>query len=172
MSISSHPEDKDEIEKKNRTEHVVIEDSKTGKKYVRIWRIEASREFILLMFVIVALLTVSLYNPYQLLQVAKDDVKNTERVIHNQENNWLQTKQFMQEQENSRITGGNDMLKMVFLFLLDGERDIGKLMAVHNISNDHFVDLNSTHYITEKGAFVLPQTVNFTNFFNHTGLTD
>jgi cell division protein FtsL len=172
MSISSHPEDKDEIEKKNRTEHVVIEDSKTGKKYVRIWRIEASREFILLMFIIVALLAVSLYNPYQLLQVTKEDVKNTDRIIYNQESNWDRIKQFITAQENSRISGGADLVKLLFLFHLDQERDISKIMKGHNISNTHFVDLNATHYITEKGAFLLPYNISFAKLFNHTGLTD
>ncbi len=174
MSVSSHPEDKD-VDNENgshRKEHIVVEDSNTGKKYVRIWRIEASREFILLMFIIVSLLAVSLYNPYQLLQVAKENKGNTDKIIENQERNWNKTQTFMTAQDEIQKNNGIDLVKLLFLFELDQERDTGKLMVEHNISNSHFVDLNSTHYMTEKGTFPLPYNINFTNLFNHTGLTD
>lgn len=161
MSVSSHNGDKEEKDKDIGT----IKDPNTGKKYVKIYRIEATREFILLMFIITALLAVSLYNPYQLVQ-------NTDRIISNQERNWIDVRNFIDNQENSRISSGADLVKLLFLFSLDGERDLGKLMEAHDLNNTHFVDLNSTHYITEKGSFPLPYNLSFANLFNHTGLTD
>lgn len=166
MSIDSHTPDKDEIDK----DVGIIEDPDNNKKYVKIYRIEASREFILLMFVIVALLAVSLYNPYQLLLVSKENVNNTNRIIDNQESNWIAVKKFIDDQEHSRISSGADLVKLVLLFQLDQERDVGKIMKYFNISNTHFVDLNKTHYITEKGAFPLPYNLSFSDLFNTSGL--
>lgn len=154
MSVSSRDEEKDTHKPRD---HVIDNE---GKKYLRIWRIEASREFVLLFMFLLVALAFFAYNPLQVVQ-------NTDKIIENQNFNWNKMNQFIDNLEKSRTVTGMDIIKLILLYDQDNERDIGKIMNHFNISNTHFVDVNGTHAITEKGSFKLPYAINMSGLYSN-----
>lgn len=140
---------------------------KDKRKYVRIWRLELSREFIFLMVVIVFATATALYNPIEIHKIAEQNnqinlqnLNNTNRIID-----------YLDISNRNDTASGMDLIKVILLYLQDNERDVGKLMTAHNISNTHFVQINGTHAITEAGVVKLPYIIDL-NISNLTQQTD
>lgn len=160
MSVSSRDEEKDTHKPKD---HVIPTDADKNKKYVRIWRIEASREFILLAMMLLIGLGFYAYNPLQVNL-------NTQQILSNQDGNSGKLSALIQGLDDAQKNSGLPFIKLLLLFDLDHERDINKIMEKLDIPNTHFVDVNGTHAFTEQGSFKLPYDVsNITSLFNETG---
>ena len=130
------------------------------KKYVRIWRIEASKEFIIFMSVIVFAIATSIYNPIeirkigeQLVIIATQNLNNTDRIID-----------YLDISNRNETAKGIDIIKVLFLYDQDAQRDNAKIMEALNITNTHFVHVNGTHVITENGSSKLPYPIDMTGF--------
>lgn len=145
---------------------------KNKKKYVRIWRLEASKEFIIFMSVIVFAITTSVYNPIEIRKVADQLVdlgeQNNQTNIQSLNNTERIIDYFDLANKNDTATG-LDIIKVLFLYMQDEQRDSAKIMDALNISNTHFVHVNGTHVITEEGIVELPYTIDLDAFpFNST----
>lgn len=164
MSISSNDKDKDELDKV---------DKETGKKYVRIWRLEASKEFILLLLSIVALLGTSLFNPWQLLQIANQNLDNTDIIIDNQNTNWGNVSKFITVMESERKSTSVDVINIIFLYLIENNHKLDQLLDHTKINDSQFdiVKHNSSHIwvegdntiISDNVTFSIPYPMNLTN---------
>lgn len=160
MSVS--PIDDDNDNKINKKQY-----SPKNKKYVRIWRLEASKEFILFMGVIIFAIATSLYNPIELQKVGRQLVEiaqqNNETNLQNL-NNTNQIINYLDISNQNDTAKGMDIIKVLFLYEQDAQRDHAKIMEELNISNTHFVKVNNTHVITENGTAVLPYPIDMQGF--------
>lgn len=157
MSISSRDVDKNTGKSKDH----VIDRPEDSKKYIRLWRIEASREFVLLSIFLLIGMGFMAWNPLQANL-------NTEKILQNQDINSKKISDFFEQLDKTRTVTGLDIIKVLLLYNQDFERDLSKLMKHHGVPNVHFVDINGTHALTEEGAFKLPFNINMTSLFNQT----
>ena len=133
---------------------------KDNKKYVKVWRLEASREFIIFMCIIVFAIGTSVYNPIEIRKIAEQNsqinvqnLNNTDRII-----------KYLDISNKNDTAKGIDIIKVLFLYMQDAQRDEAKIMEALNISNTHFVSVNTTHVITENGSSKLPYPIDLTGF--------
>lgn len=151
----------------------IPDDKETQKRYVKVWRIEASKEFILLSMILIALLSVSLYNPYQLLQIANQNLDNTERIINTSDIRFTNISAYINLQEAERKAMGIDVINILFLYNIAQDHKIDLLLNNSNIPYEQYdlVKHNSTHIYVEDGittimnntGFIIPYPMNLTN---------
>lgn len=130
------------------------------KKYVKMWRIEASKEFLMVMGVIIFAIATSMYNPLKLQEIAyqnqgynKENLNNTNRII-----------EYLDVIEENDTVGAMDLIKILLLYNQDHERDLAKILKALDVPNNHYVDINGTHIITESTAIKLPYPINIDGF--------
>lgn len=166
--MSLYPEDKDSDSKRERSVY-------DKKKYVRIWRLEASKEFIIFMSIMVFAIATSLYNPIEIRKIGENLVEiaqqNNQTNLQNL-NNTQRIIDYFDLTTRNETASGLDIIKVLFLYMQDEQRDTAKIMDYLNISNTHFVHVNGTHVITEQEITKLPYTIDMSAFpFNSTGNT-
>lgn len=154
MSVSARDRDPDDKDKD-------CEDILEGKdkKYYRVWRLEASREFIILSMLLVFGIGIGFYNPYQLNN-------NQDTIIKNQETNGKLIREFLttfiNASEQERQSAGIQLLKVLFLYQENVGGDVDDIKKNMSLPNEDFVTVNGTHAITEKGSVELPYAINIT----------
>ena len=140
--------------------------SEDKKKYVRIWRLEASKEFIVFMSIIVFAIATSIYNPIEIRKVGDylvDIAQQNNQTNRQSLNNTDRIIQYLDISNRNDTAKGIDIIKVLFLYEQDAQRDNAKIMEALNISNTHFVHVNSTHVITEKGISKLPYEIDLSD---------
>lgn len=155
---------------------------------MRVRHVTLSRDFVLFMISFGVLITILLYNPYELRNVlmeikflgeqngnlAEQGVNNTERIINDSAQRFHissertvsilnELRAYINASNIEERASGVEIIEILFLYMEDLERDINKLMVHHNVSNNHFVTINGTHAITESGITKLPYAINITS---------
>ena len=168
MSISSErreDDDKDEDDETGSTSS--SSSSSKKKKYVRIWRIEASREFILLSMMLVLATSVALYNPYQLLKVAEEGVDNTERIIQTGNLRNANLSMFINAMEAERKALGIDVINVLFLYEIEQTHKLDLLLNESEIPHKQYdlVQHNTTHIYANVTDEAITEGMNYTGFY-------
>lgn len=158
------------------------------KTLFTIGRLELSRDFVLFMLAFGILITILLYSPNEIRNVlneiknlgaqngelAEQGVNNTEKIINTSAQRFNastertvtilnELRQYINSSEAQQQSEGLDIIKVLFLYLEDMERDNNKIMTALNLTNEHYVSINGTHAITENGAILLPYEINITS---------
>lgn len=174
MSISSRDKDKDGKPKEKWERE---EEEQNKKRYIRVWRLEASKEFVLIAMFLIIGIGLSSYNPWKVTQLGEYLVEiaeqNKQTNIQNL-NNTDRIIEYLDIANRNDTAKGIDIIKVLFLFMQDAQRDDAKIMQDLNISNTHFVHVNNTHVITENGSAKLPYPIDMTGFLpiNQTNQTN
>lgn len=157
MSISSRDIDKKTGEPKKGS---LVDKDEDNKKYLRVWRIETSKEFILLMAVIVMAIGFSIFSPLKLLDIAEQNKQSTAQNL----NNTDRIIKYLDISDDNRTAASMDLIKVLLLYNQDHERDLAKLLNAAGIPNRHYVDINGTHVITEAAITKLPYPIDIAGF--------
>lgn len=161
MSVSSRDEDKNTHEPKK----PCLEDN-DGKKYVRIWRIEASREFVLLFMFLLIGFGFMAYNPMQANL-------NTDRILLNQDINGAKLSdllntayKFMNSTEADRKSMGVDVINVLFLYEIEQSHKLDLLLNKSNIPHAQYdlVKHNATHIYAVGSDEAITAGMNYTGF--------
>src|SRR5688572_13412436 len=97
-----------------------IEPDENGRKYYRVWRLEASREFVFFMAVIVFAIATSIYNPIEIRKVGDQLVdlgeQNNSTNIQNL-NNTERIIDYLDLSNRNDTAKGIDIIKVLFLYM-------------------------------------------------------
>lgn len=142
-------------------------DGGNKKKFVRIWRIESSKEFILLAMILVSLLSVSFYNPYQLLQIAKENLENTERIIQSADDRYGNLSMFINMTEAERKTMGIDVVNILLLYQMEQAHKMDLLLDNNEISHKQYdlVQHNTTHIYVNVTDEAIAEGMDYTDYY-------